>query len=105
MTDNVKRPWLMVFVITLSLMLSVVSLAGAQENISAPKDESLRKGETRATLDPDLFKDARVKSAYQAAREVPWLLDSIPCYCFCEESPAFQHKSLLSCYVDDHAAT
>ena len=66
------------------------------------KDESIRRGETRPTLDPKLFQDERVRSAYQAAREIPWVLDSIYCYCFCEES--FQHKSLLSCYVDDHAA-
>ncbi len=90
------------FVIAVSLMLFTVSAAAAQENISVRKDESLRRGETRATLDPSLFKDARVRSAYQAARDVPWLLDSIYCYCFCEES--FRHKSLLSCYVDGHAA-
>jgi hypothetical protein len=101
-TDNVKKQSLRYFVIILSLMLSGIAVEGAQDNLSAPKDESLRRGETRATLDPNLFKDARVKSAYQVAREFPWLLDSIMCYCFCEES--FHHKSLLSCYVDDHAA-
>ena len=89
------------FVVILYLGLFAVSAAAQQERPAA-KDESLRRGETRATLDPNLFKDARVKSAYQVAREVPWLLDSIMCYCFCEES--FHHKSLLSCYVDDHAA-
>jgi hypothetical protein len=89
------------FVVTLSTALFVVSAAAQQEH-PGTKDESLRRGETRATLDPDLFKDARVKSAYQAAKEVPWLLDSLMCYCYCEES--FHHKSLLSCYVDDHAA-
>ncbi|GER92471.1 hypothetical protein A45J_0187 [hot springs metagenome] len=68
------------------------------------KDESLRKGETRATLDPNLFTDARTKRAYQIAKEIPWVLDSIYCYCMCEESPVFKHKSLLSCYVDNHAA-
>ena len=50
----------------------------------------------------NLFKDARVKKAYQVAKDVPWLLDSIYCYCYCDV--AFKHKSLLSCYVDDHAA-
>ncbi len=88
--------------IAVSLMLFTASAAAAQENISVRQDESLRRGETRATLDPNLFKDARVRTAYQAAKDVPWLLDSIYCYCFCEES--FRHKSLLSCYVDDHAA-
>ncbi len=92
---------LSLFVVILYLALFVIS-AAAQQQRPAAKDESLRRGEARATLDPDLFKDPRVKSAYQAAREVPWLLDSIMCYCFCEES--FHHKSLLSCYVDDHAA-
>jgi len=92
---------LRLFVVILSMALFVVSAAAQQERPVA-KDQSLRRGETRATFDPNFFKDARVKSAYQAARDVPWLLDSIRCYCFCEES--FHHKSLLSCYVDDHAA-
>jgi hypothetical protein len=96
-----NRNILSLFVVIFYLALLVVSAAAQQER-PVVKDESLRKGETRATLDPNLFKDARLKSAYQAAREVPWLLDSIMCYCFCEES--FHHKSLLSCYVDDHAA-
>ncbi len=97
-----KKQWLAFFVIAVLLTLFTVSAMLAQENISVQKDESLRRGETRATLDPDLFKDARVRTAYQAAKEIPWVLDSIKCYCFCEES--FQHKSLLSCYVDNHAA-
>jgi len=96
---NGKIPRLIVVI--LSLALFVVS-ASAQQGRPVAKDESLRRGETRATLDPDLFKDAQVKRAYRAAKEVPWLLDSLLCYCFCEES--FHHKSLLSCYVDDHAA-
>ncbi len=67
-------------------------------------DQTLRKGESRATLDPARFSDPMVRKAYQAAKEIPWVLDSIYCYCRCEESPVFRHKSLLSCYVDNHAA-
>ncbi len=75
----------------------------AAQNIQ--KDESLRKGEKSSTLDPNIFFDnAKIKKAYQIAKEIPWVLDSIYCYCFCEESPVFKHKSLLSCYVDNHAA-
>jgi hypothetical protein len=68
------------------------------------KDESLRRGETRQTLNPELFDHPTIKAAYQVAREIPWVLDSTYCYCYCEESPVFRHKSLLSCYVDNHAA-
>lgn len=97
-----KKQGLRFFIVILVMLLAAVAVEGAQENPSIRKDESLRRGEMRATLDPGLFQDARVKSAYQVAKDVPWLLDSIYCYCFCEGS--FQHKSLLSCYVDNHAA-
>ncbi len=90
--------------LALALMFVGVTAEGAQKNPSVQKDESLRKGETRATLDPNLFNDARVREAYRVAKEIPWVLDSIYCYCKCEESPTFRHKSLLSCYVDNHAA-
>ena len=67
-------------------------------------DTSLRKGETRETLDPAQFDDPKIHKAYQVARDIPWVLDSIYCFCYCHESPAFKHTSLLSCYVDLHAA-
>jgi len=84
------------------LLASLLVVAG--EGAMKDRDESLRKGETRATLDPNLFNDPQVKKAYRIAREIPWVLDSIYCYCRCAESPVFRHKSLLSCYVDDHAS-
>jgi len=84
------------------LFLSFVA-ESAQKGLSLQKDESLRRGETRSTLDPNLFGDEKVREAYRVAKELPWVLDSIYCYCKCEESPAFRHKSLLSCYVDKHA--
>ena len=68
------------------------------------KDTSLRKGEYRQTLDPSGAPDPKIKAAYQVAKDIPWVLDSIYCYCKCKENPAFRHKSLLSCYVDSHAA-
>ena len=43
-----------------------------------------------------------MKKAYQVAKDIPWVLDSIYCYCHCDVFS--KHKSLLSCYVDDHAA-
>lgn len=88
-------------IITAILITTVTNNAMAQKPV---KDESLRRGETRTTLDPKMFSDPRINKAYQVAKEIPWVLDSIYCYCMCEESPVFKHKSLLSCYVDNHAA-
>ncbi len=86
------------------ILLIFVSTAveAAQKDLSGQRDESLRRGETRPALDPNQFQNPMVRKAYKAAKEIPWVLDSIYCYCFCEEF--FQHKSLLSCYVDSHAA-
>ncbi len=97
-----KKQYLGFFAIVFVMLFFAVAVEAAQNNPPIQKDESLRRGETKATLDPALFNDARARKAYQVAKEIPWLLDSIYCYCFCEES--FQHKSLLSCYVDNHAA-
>lgn len=101
---ELRKKWLRFFAITLAVFLLAGTVAGAQVKPPIQKDESIRRGETRPTLDPKLFRDARVRTAYQVAKEIPWVLDSIYCYCFCAESLAFKHKSLLSCYVDDHAA-
>lgn len=54
-----------------------------------------------ATLDPELF-DGKIRQAYQVAREIPETLAQLPCYCYCDEG--FGHKSLHTCYEDDHSA-
>jgi len=95
---------LRLLVLPLFFVFLSVGVEAAQKQGVVPKDESLRKGETRTTLDPGQFNDARVKAAYKVAKEIPWVLDSIYCFCMCRESPTFRHKSLLSCYVDDHAS-
>ena len=53
------------------------------------------------TLSPALF-TGRQKLAYQAVKEIPQTIAQLPCYCYCDKG--FGHKSLHSCFVDDHAA-
>lgn len=97
--------------IIIGLMMTIAAIFvmasegySAQPDRAAAADRSLQQGESRATLDPGLFSDPKVKNAYQVAKEIPGVLDSIYCFCKCKESPAFKHKSLLSCFVDNHAA-
>lgn len=93
------------FLLVFSMAIGItVDFTLAQENKKVSKDQSLRMGETRETLDPSIFKDPMIRETYRVAKEIPWVLDSIYCYCYCKESTVFKHKSLLSCYVDDHAA-
>ena len=53
------------------------------------------------TLDPGMFTGS-VRSAYMIAKEIPETLAQLPCYCKCDKS--IGHKSLHSCFVDDHAS-
>lgn len=54
-----------------------------------------------ATLDPAKF-NGKTRDAYRIVREAPQLIAQLPCYCYCDRG--FGHKSLHSCFVDDHAA-
>ncbi|MGH9942012.1 MAG: CYCXC family (seleno)protein [Pyrinomonadaceae bacterium] len=44
----------------------------------------------------------QTRLAYQLVKEIPQTIAQLPCYCYCDEG--FGHKSLYSCYEDDHAA-
>jgi len=62
---------------------------------AAPPINSLR-----GTLAPEMF-TGNVRLAYQAAKEIPQTLAQLPCYCHCDMSQG--HKSLHSCFEDQHA--
>ncbi len=53
------------------------------------------------TLSPDKF-TGKQRLGYQAVKEIPKTIAQLPCYCYCDQG--FGHKSLHSCFVDDHAA-
>lgn len=44
----------------------------------------------------------KTRQAYQVAKQIPDTLAQLPCYCECDK--AFGHKSLHTCFVDDHAS-
>ena len=54
------------------------------------------------TLDPSLFTGS-IRSAYQVVSEIPEVIAQLPCYCRCDRG--FGHKSLHTCFMDDHAAS
>jgi hypothetical protein len=44
----------------------------------------------------------KTRQAYEAVKEIPITIAQLPCYCHCDRGMG--HKSLHSCYEDDHAA-
>jgi hypothetical protein len=112
---------------TVLTILSLASLAGApalgaDKSSSGPAKKSTPASaaaaaqnscrtctERRPVLDPKLFTDVEIygpeaKPAYQAARAMPATIDKLHCFCECAESPQFHHKTLLTCFADNHAA-
>lgn len=90
----------------LALAAVAVAMAFAVASCKSPEggtagSAGLRGGENRETLPPENFAGVTA-AAYQIAKEIPEVLDSLHCYCECKKN--FGHKSLLTCYVDDHAA-
>ena len=53
------------------------------------------------TLDPERF-TGLTRDAYRAVRQIPVTIAQMPCYCHCDQG--FGHKSLYSCFEDEHAA-
>ncbi|MCA1641562.1 MAG: PCYCGC domain-containing protein [Acidobacteria bacterium] len=53
------------------------------------------------TLAPESFA-GKSRLAYQAVREIPRTIAQLPCYCHCDVG--FGHKSLHTCFEDDHAS-
>lgn len=67
-----------------------------------PRDESAYvRRETKPTLSPALFV-GQTEKAYQIAQDIPDIIDQLYCYCECDKHSG--HRSLLSCYTDNHAA-
>ncbi|HEY6660738.1 MAG TPA: CYCXC family (seleno)protein [Pyrinomonadaceae bacterium] len=60
---------------------------------------------SRASLGPTLAPEkffGPAREAYRAVREIPVTIAQLPCYCHCDRG--FGHKSLYSCFEDDHAS-
>ena len=48
------------------------------------------------------YRGAFVSAAYRVAEQIPETLAQLPCYCYCDRGMG--HKSLHSCFEDEHAA-
>ncbi len=86
--------------LVLGLLLLSAAVLSCSREAAVTDPAKLRGGETRATLSPMHFTGSTAR-AYAIAKEIPEVLDSLHCYCECKKHHG--HKSLLTCYVDEHA--
>jgi hypothetical protein len=53
-------------------------------------------------LSPSMFGDEKTRAAYQTAKDIPEVLEQLPCFCGCMSS--IGHKNNLFCFKDQHGA-
>lgn len=73
-----------------------VSLRGTD-----PLTNSATVSKADDVLSPDSFADERTRAAYQVAKDIPEVLEEMPCFCGCK---SIGHKSNLFCFKDNHGA-
>ncbi|HSF19605.1 MAG TPA: CYCXC family (seleno)protein [Vicinamibacteria bacterium] len=56
------------------------------------------------TLPPSQFQNQGIAGTYVIAKEIPEVLAQQPCLCGCDNT-SDDHRSLLDCYIDEHAST
>lgn len=100
---NSPVPWIIAAVV---VVIAVLAISGNLPFIEGEKETgksfNLTGKETRPVLDPAQF-TGRTRMAYAAAKKYPEILNEVYCYCYCDEEP-FNHKTLLSCFTENHGA-
>jgi hypothetical protein len=96
----------MALLVGLLLLLSILwtrlpaNAAPAPQSNGSEASGYIRR-EKKPVLSPALFVGQTAR-AYRVAQEIPDVLDQLYCYCECDRH--LGHKSLLSCFTDDHGA-
>jgi hypothetical protein len=76
-------------------------LRASAPRVPAHLTEPPSRASLRPVLPPENF-IGKTREAYRAVGEIPQTIAQLPCYCYCDQS--IGHKSLHSCFEDDHAA-
>ncbi len=91
---SVSRREFLRFSTTLALLAALPNAARGSTKHDHPEP---RPGITAEhVLAPARFRSSKVKRAYDAAREIPEVLDGLYCVCGCLDGMG--HRSLLACY-------
>jgi len=84
--------------IAVMALIAWVSLRGTNE----PANESAAAAKSADVLSPTNFGDEKTRAAYEVAKDIPEVLEQLPCFCGCMTS--FGHKNNLFCFKDQHGS-
>jgi uncharacterized protein with PCYCGC motif len=81
-----KKHWPLIAVAAVLVVTAIVMIASSNSNKPTPADHAA----LHTPVEP------------AAAPEIPQTIAQMPCYCHCDRGMG--HKSLYSCFQDDHAS-
>jgi Protein of unknown function with PCYCGC motif len=87
-----------IIAVTIMAGIAWVSVRGTSPQTDNPGENSLAAD----VLSPSLFTDEKTRAAYQTAKDIPEVLEQLPCFCGCMSS--FGHKNNLFCFKDQHGS-
>ena len=95
--NSTNKQNLILGVTAIALMAGIawLSLRGA-----GPAGDSAANAKGADVLSPAIFNDEKTQAAYQVAKDMPEVLEQLPCFCGCMTS--FGHKNNLFCFRDRH---
>jgi Protein of unknown function with PCYCGC motif len=71
------------------------------DSSTPPQQAAVMPQVTVQTLSPSMF-TGETRAAYQVAKDIPDVLQQLPCFCGCKESAG--HASNYFCFADMHGA-
>jgi len=99
-TKTNLRPF--IFISAIALILSIVYSATKPVEYRTPIAPATGQLiETRPVMS-SAFYTGKVAEAYRIAAEIPKVIDSQFCYCYCKKN--HQHKTLLTCFTNEHGS-
>ena len=87
-------------IVAVAIMAGIawVTLRGTSE----PATDTAAISKSADVLSPTIFDDEKTRAAYQVAKDIPEVLEQLPCFCGCMTS--FGHKNNLFCFKDQHGS-
>jgi hypothetical protein len=81
----------------------IAGIAGySLRGTSNETETSVQLSKSDGVLSPTIFDDAKTRAAYQTAKDIPEVLEQLPCFCGCMSH--FGHKNNLFCFKDQHGS-
>jgi hypothetical protein len=97
-TTTKQNAILAIVAVAILAVIGWMSLRGTNQ----PAEESTSVAKSADVLSPTIFNDEKTRAAYQVAKDIPEVLEQLPCFCGCMTN--FGHKNNLFCFKDQHGS-